>query len=766
MSRAALAHAAESAAPTRSSVASSFSASALRINRPGDSYEQEADQAADQVVSNAPASASARKAAWSLSKVSLRAPLERETDEASAPVVAGRIRGVDWSESGAKPSMPNNQGEKQKTGLSVAVDRALRSAGQPLDASARGNFERHFGRDLGGVRLHTDGTAAKAAKGLNAAAFTVGNDIVFAPGRYAPRTAGGRLLLLHELRHVEQQRSATPTPAPEIDPPQSIHEGAARRLLDPHVDSLPLQRIQCAPDDPQFSLGGGAVDTVGKVAFGDSSWPFLKAVFEGFIGGLLTDVKSGRGDQAKDHMSKLLIPWNAAKFYTGYLVGLVVGLVSPITDLVKGVIGIVRLAVSALEWLAKWSPAGVAISPERQQKIARLMQTFSDLATEFGKALMDFASDPKGTVAKFAGFLDNLMQMALGKARELGAKAAHSIFDFLEREYFDMGQGIGEVIGTLIAQILLLVFSDAIGNLVSKGASFLGKAAEFAAGKAVEVFEWVKGLVGEVLTLLRNAVKGALKLFEGLVNKAVEAFDSLAALFTESEALEAGGEKVAAGVGPGVTGPVPNVMESRMVSSTRTAPAKVSDLRPPKVHPSNIEKVPPKRPEIGKAPFDEPLTKSERGLTQERLRQKHILEEQAERQRGARPATKEEATTGQGRREVRTPGKSIPLHLERGQFAHEYAELLIKESELPRGLSAEVAAELPGGRVRLDRVDFEKGVYYEIKPNTIGSQKAGADQIAKYAQYMNENYPLPGGRKWAGCVVTYKTTDAVALFGL
>src|SRR5207247_1536884 len=166
-----------------------------------------------------------------------------------------------------------------------------------------------------------------------------------------------------------------------------------------------------------------------------------------------------------------------------------------------------------------------------------------------------------------------------------GAKAAHSIFGFLEKEYFDMGQGIGEVIGALIAQVLLLVFTDAIGNLISKGASFLGKAAEFVAGKAVEVFEWVKGLVSDVVSLLRNAVKGALKLFEGLVNKAVEAFDALGALFMESEALT-GGERVAAGAGGGVTGPrFPNVMESRMVKPPpRTAPATVADLTPPKIH--------------------------------------------------------------------------------------------------------------------------------------------------------------------------------------
>jgi hypothetical protein len=145
---------------------------------------------------------------------------------------------------------------------------------------------------------------------------------------------------------------------------------------------------------------------------------------------------------------------------------------------------------------------------------------------------------------------------------------------------------------------------------------------------------------------------------------------------------------------------------------------------------------------------------------------KHILEEQAETQRAARGATKQEATTGPGRRDVRTPGKSIPVSFERGQFAHDYAELLISREELPPGLRAEVTVELPGGKVRLDRVDFERGVYYEIKPNTPGSLQQGAEQIQKYAEYMNRNYPLPNGRQWAGRVVTYERQSAIALFGL
>ncbi|HEX8243285.1 MAG TPA: DUF4157 domain-containing protein, partial [Longimicrobium sp.] len=40
---------------------------------------------------------------------------------------------------------------------------------------------------------------------VNAVAYTVGRDVVFAEGRYQPATAEGRRLLAHELAHVLQQ---------------------------------------------------------------------------------------------------------------------------------------------------------------------------------------------------------------------------------------------------------------------------------------------------------------------------------------------------------------------------------------------------------------------------------------------------------------------------------------------------------------------------------------------------------------------------------
>ncbi len=83
---------------------------------------------------------------------------------------------------------------------------ASRGAGQPLDSGSRSYFEPRFGRDLGGVRVHTDSPAASMARSMNAQAFTVGRDIYFSQGRYQPGTESGRHLLAHELTHTIQQR--------------------------------------------------------------------------------------------------------------------------------------------------------------------------------------------------------------------------------------------------------------------------------------------------------------------------------------------------------------------------------------------------------------------------------------------------------------------------------------------------------------------------------------------------------------------------------
>jgi len=76
--------------------------------------------------------------------------------------------------------------------------------GQPLSMGLRHAMERELGVSLAEVRIHTDEVASRAAHALNAEAFTIGEDVFFAEGAFAPETRAGRKLLAHELTHVAQ----------------------------------------------------------------------------------------------------------------------------------------------------------------------------------------------------------------------------------------------------------------------------------------------------------------------------------------------------------------------------------------------------------------------------------------------------------------------------------------------------------------------------------------------------------------------------------
>lgn len=83
------------------------------------------------------------------------------------------------------------------------ADRVAESVTRRGGAEASSETARRY--DFGDVRIHTDSAADESARAVGALAYTVGRDVVFAAGRYAPASPEGRALLAHELTHVIQQ---------------------------------------------------------------------------------------------------------------------------------------------------------------------------------------------------------------------------------------------------------------------------------------------------------------------------------------------------------------------------------------------------------------------------------------------------------------------------------------------------------------------------------------------------------------------------------
>lgn len=94
--------------------------------------------------------------------------------------------------------------------------RAIQGDDQVLSAQQRSFFEPRFGHDFSQVRIHADARSAAMAGALQAEAFTVGRDIFFGAGKLQHRTTESHRLLAHELAHVVQQSHAGPALQPKL----------------------------------------------------------------------------------------------------------------------------------------------------------------------------------------------------------------------------------------------------------------------------------------------------------------------------------------------------------------------------------------------------------------------------------------------------------------------------------------------------------------------------------------------------------------------
>jgi ribosomal protein S27E len=108
---------------------------------------------------------------------------------------------------------------------------ASRGGGSRMSENTLSFMESRFGTDFSGVKIHTDSNAAQMSRDLNAQAFTVGSDIYFNSGKYAPESDSGKHLLAHELTHTVQQGGG-------------IERKVQRQgVLEPPIPTMPSQDI-------------------------------------------------------------------------------------------------------------------------------------------------------------------------------------------------------------------------------------------------------------------------------------------------------------------------------------------------------------------------------------------------------------------------------------------------------------------------------------------------------------------------------------------
>ncbi len=646
-------------------------------------------------------------------------PLEREADRVADQVMAAPTHSA---VSAAPLRIQRFTG--QATGQAdmaapASVDRVLSSPGSPLEPALQQDMEQRFGYDFSRVRIHTDAAAERSAREVNANAYTVGQDIVFGTGRFVPGTHKGRRLLAHELTHVVQQSGVNGisvgqsngkwSRSPIISNTLSIG-GSANGIRT--VPVTRIQREEAAEDTKprDESLGIGEKIVIEGLAAGASvGMPLLKPVIEGGFTGFYTEIrhqiKEGKGQQFMSRVKKLIVsPGDMVAYGKGYLWGILQGLWSPVQGLVD---------IAKLGWqLQQWQMQTLANVIQNFQEIVTMQGSLMDRFSKLGSKAKAFFDGIKGNALEFIG---KLMGAVSGGVFELaktgGHKAGQAIFKFLEKPWGEIGEGIGTVVGTVLIEVLLAVFSGGIGNALTKVGQALEKVAptlmkgvRFIASELGTIITEIRGVVETIKAGLAKAGRSLLKGLEEFIGEAGSIFDDLIAMLKK---LFSGAEDAAAKLPKDVPLPVkapaphipaphsPPVAKSPHVEgvSVKKPPAEPLVPKEPNVEvgtpkKSQVELTQPKEPSITKAPSDAVK----------------VVEENPKLIKGETGSRR--APVGEG---------------------HEIVE--VPDSSLPSGIGCELRSPPPGIKVRCPEGMGDLFDYGDVSVRNSGSGKGGYKDI-------------------------------------
>ena len=443
--------------------------------------------------------------------------------------------------------------------------------GIPLSREMRDEFENRFGADFSDVRIHNSTSAHASAAAMRANAYTLGSDIVFGANRFAPQSPSGKRLLVHELAHVVQQRRGGAAPALRSNAAHEHGADAAASAYAAGQGAIAVQGstgVGVARDEEKKSES--ATDAFVEMA----KKRMRRALIDSLIGslglpptGTRLAMQAGMGmadeiadELIKQHKAEQLLKHlrdfaaaDIPQFYKGYLIGIVEGLVSPVTDLWGIVVFGERIDRMVKDLLASIFNSNNQIGTELQA----VLEAAGKLQTELDNFWKNVREHPQDALLALLNAPDALSEYAENKAYELGKAGGASIVAGLEspwkkkeeeksapsfldlpaaaiahyaeaaEEYLvdtpwaKIGNKIGYAIGFVAIQAIMIALSYGVGNLIEEAGVALGKIGG-AIGKVLEGAGAVVTRVGEFIGTVGKGLAAVEEAIAFLIGKALK----------------------------------------------------------------------------------------------------------------------------------------------------------------------------------------------------------------------------------------------------
>ena len=425
----------------------------LKINKPGDKYEREADRVAEEVM--------------------------RMPDNAvTRPLHDGK-------------TLQNELRDKSGNG-------------QPLPQSVRAFFEPRFGVDFSRVRIVNNPKSALLANSIQAKAFTAGNNIFFGDRHFAPNTQEGKKLIGHELTHVMQQNSlqGTPNIQRKDDCKDYDWEKMAKTLSPEELKSW-LEYLDAQFESPDWDevfqgsecqLGFNILkeayeEEMGPITEAEKrvEWhrkhysrvkdiPVLRHLFnqigahDSFFNSLYVNLGAQLRGQFAKLGKELQQEGGYVKFTEGYLSGVLVGIkdgaLSWVEDLLSIFLYTDPTALIIQYFLNEDEILKTFFDQESRNELYWKLLKFAILVEGAKKAIFGLALE----FGQDRSILQKWYHVAGGVlGKELGKRIREEIFK--EPNLWSKGYEFGRVVGAIIAEIII----DIIISILTRGIGNLGR---------------------------------------------------------------------------------------------------------------------------------------------------------------------------------------------------------------------------------------------------------------------------------------------------
>jgi hypothetical protein len=214
------------------------------------------------------------------------------------------------------------------------------------------------------------------------------------------------------------------------------------------------------------------------------------------------------------------------RFQLGFLKGFGIG----IWEEIKGIGELIALPFKAAWWLVSNGARMFSDWDSSSGEAASLLQGIRALvdkaSEEIGKAFTNQAQAWRQLDSLF----QHMVKSGLQKANEMGRLAADKMLEFVEQGTGKVGEGLGNIVGHVFFNVVLLVASDAIGNLVKEGLGLVGRLGSAVASGAGEVMGAVARFLPKVSAYLKWLGTEALTFLKGTMTELEQFIKRLAEL--------------------------------------------------------------------------------------------------------------------------------------------------------------------------------------------------------------------------------------------